>query len=223
MAQDRLTHEHLFHEWAGLGPPNLRAESQHIPAIAQHDGAVHRGEPTDGVRRVLERPITRAVANQLAEPRERWRDGVGDRDDRLAPRRRTVRHHQQRSAVPVRAHRQRERQQHVVGIARGGVETEQRRDEVGALGREGAFGVYDLDHLALEHCDVGELAVGVGAPMLNHEQARLDHFHHKTERRDGPRRAPDGQVSAAIFPDAEVNAGPFDGRRELGQVRGIER
>jgi len=125
--------------------------------------------------------------------------------------------------MPVRAHRQRERQQHVVGIARGGVEAKQRRDEVGALRREGALGVDDLDHLALEHRDVGELAIGIGAPMLDHEQAGLDHFHHKAERRDGTRRAPDGQVSAAIFPDAEVNAGPFDGRRELGQVRGIER
>jgi len=123
--------------------------------------------------------------------------------------------------VAVRAHRECERQQHVVGVAGRGIEAEQSRDEVRALGRQGPLGVDDLDHVALEHRDVREFALGFGAPVLDHEQAGLDHFHDKTERRDRPRRAPDDQVSA-IPPDAQVNAGPFDRGRELGEVGGVK-
>jgi len=57
--------------------------------------------------------------------------------------------------------------------------------------------------------------------VLDHEQAGLDHFHDKTERRDRPRRAPDDQVSA-IPPDAQVNAGPLDRGRELREVGRVE-
>jgi len=123
--------------------------------------------------------------------------------------------------VAVRAHRERERQQHVVGVAGRGIEAEEGRDEVRALGRQGPLGVDDLDHVAFEHRDIREFAVGFGAPVLDHEQAGLNHFHDKTERRDRPRRAPDEQVSP-ISPDAEVNAGPFDRGRELGEVGGVE-
>jgi len=101
-----------------------------------------------------------------------------------------VRHHQQGAAVAVRPHRQRERQQNVVGAPGCGVEAEQRRNEIRALGRQRSLGVDDLDYVALEHGDVRELALGFGAPVLYHEQAGLDHLHDKTKRRDRPRRAP---------------------------------
>jgi len=102
------------------------------------------------------------------------------------------------------------------------IKTQQHTDELRALRRQGPLGVDDLDLLALKHRDVGELALRVGAPVLDHEQARLDHFDHEAERRDRARSTPHRQIPA-IFPDAEVNAGAFDGRGELREVRGVER
>jgi len=124
--------------------------------------------------------------------------------------------------VAVRAHRQGKREQHIVAVAGRGIEAEQRRNEVGAFGRQGPLGVDNLHLFALEHRDVGEFAVGIGAAVLDHQQAGLDHLDHKAERRDRPRGAPHRQLSAA-FPNAEMNAGPFDGRRELREVCGVER
>jgi hypothetical protein len=58
--------------------------------------------------------------------------------------------------------------------------------------------------------------------MLHHEQPRLDHLHHKAQRRDRARSAPDAQL-ISIGPDAEMDAGPFDSGGEFGEGRGIER
>src|SRR2546427_12024241 len=113
VTEDWLTHENILYEWPGLRAPDLRTECQHIPAIAQHDGAVYCRQPPDGVRCVLERAVAAAVANQVAELRERWRDLVGNGDDRFAPRLRAVRHHQERPAVTWPAHRQGHRQYHM--------------------------------------------------------------------------------------------------------------
>src|SRR2546425_8382014 len=108
--EDWLTDENVLYERPGLRAPDLCTEGQHIPAIAQHDGAVYRRQPADGVCGILERAVACALTNEVAELRERWRDLVRNRDDRFAPRLCAVRHHQERATVTVRAHRQRQRQ-----------------------------------------------------------------------------------------------------------------
>jgi len=125
--------------------------------------------------------------------------------------------------VVVRAHRQREWQEHIVCAARGGIEAEQRADEVRALGRQRSLGIDDLDLIALEHGDVGELAVRIGTAVLDHEQAGLDDFDDEAERRDHACRAPDREPPpGAVVPHPQVNARPFDRRRELRQRGGVE-
>jgi len=125
--------------------------------------------------------------------------------------------------VVVRAHRQREWQEHVVRAARGGIEAEQCADEVRALGRQRSLRVDDLDLIAFEHRDVGELAVRIGAAVLDHEQPGLDHFEDEAERRDDACRAPNRQSPpGAVVPHPKVNARPLDRGRELGQSSGVE-
>jgi len=208
--EDRLADQHLLDERPRLGAADLGSECEHIVATAQHHRAVHRREPADRVDRLPEAGIARTLAHQIAEFRERRRHGVGNRHDRFAPGIGAVRHHEQRAAVLVRPHRQRERQEHVFRVRGRLIEPEQRLDEVGALGGDRALDVHDFHLIPFEYRDIRELAVRIRAPVFDDQQAWLDHFDHKAERRDRPRRAPDAQF-VANGPDAEVNAGPLDG------------
>ena len=158
----------MLDEWAGLGTPDLRAEREHIPAIAEDDGAVHGRQPADRVGCLLEGDVARALADQVAELREGRRDGVGDGHDRLAPRFGAVRHDQQRAAVLVGAHREREWQQDVVRMAGCGIESQQCRDKIGTLGRQRSLRVHHLDLIAFQHRHVRELAVWIGAAVFDH-------------------------------------------------------
>ena len=67
VTEDRFAHQHLLDEWAGLGTPDLRAEREHIPAIAEDDGAVHGRQPADRVGCLLEGDVARALADQVSK------------------------------------------------------------------------------------------------------------------------------------------------------------
>ena len=77
--------------------------------------------------------------------------------------------------------------------------------------------VNDLDPIAFEHRHVDELPERL-APVLDHQQPRSDDFDDEAVRRQGASRAPHHQFARAA-PDAQMNAGPFDGRRQARERR----
>ena len=75
-----------------------------------------------------------------------------------------------------------------------------------------------LDAIPFEHGDVHELAA-VAAVVLDDQQPRRRHLQHDAGRGNHARRAPHAQ-RAVVAPDAQVNAGPLDGRRHPHERHG---
>ena len=122
------------------------------------------------------------------------------------------------------AHRHGELDQHVHRShpRLAGVEPQQRRQQLRTIRKRGGVLVHQLHVVSFEDGDV-EVLAGLRAPMvLHHQEARLHHFQHEAHHRDRLRGAPDAQL-AVDGPDAQVDAGTLDDRRQLGQRGGEQR
>ena len=114
-----------------------------------------------------------------------------------------------------RAHRHSQPEQHVARflLGRGGPARREERPQRHRVVRHVRLApVEELDLLALEDGDVPELR-GVVGLVFHHEQTGAENLQDETRRGNRPRGSPDHGL-AALAPDAKMNAGPRDGRRQ---------
>ena len=95
---------------------------------------------------------------------------------------------------------------------------EQRR----AAGHAAVALLHHAELVAAEHGQIAELLVLL-ALVLEHQQAGLHHLGDQAEVGQLARGAPDPELAVGGRPDAEVDAGAFDGRTEADEQVGVER
>ena len=84
-------------------------------------------------------------------------------------------------------------------------------------------GLVDIDFVAFENGNIRKLSEAIHTPVLDDEQAGLNHFEHKTETRNFSRCAPHLKSAAVrIAKNAEVNSGTLDRRSKLRENLGRE-
>src|SRR6185437_13361642 len=93
------------------------------------------------------------------------------------------------------------------------IEPEQRNQKLRAVGHPRRLLVDQLNLVAFQHRDIHKLLGFVAATVLDNQQTGCDHLQYQTRRRQVSRGAPDEEF-VSLAPDAEVNAGALDGRRQ---------
>ena len=149
VAHDWLGDDHLFDRRLSLAPTYRRPERQQLEALGQDRRAIHRGESGDRVDQVahlVDHAGLLAPAEEARQAGERRRDRVVRRlCQRLTPALRPARHHQQRRAVPVTAHGDRElgQQRAALGPGNEAVGAQEGAEERGPSGHASVALLHD--------------------------------------------------------------------------------